>query len=780
MNKIYAKSESNMQTKKTLVEHNNDLLEIFNKIKHKDNYEKIQKILKKYNIEQILEKLYVMHDLGKINIKFQNKINGLKVEDEIRHNILSGAFVSKLLEEIKIENEIIFNVIIKSIIYHHGYYKKYLNLSITKIEESILNDIEEGIIRNKSYDLSDIEKQLTTIFNKRIEINDKFLDYDFINYFNKDFSSYQYNIEDKDIKLLYIFLKGYLNLVDHLASSQIEDFNYFFKLGSEEIKQKIINILKEKIRKNIELNEIQKSILNYQESNIITKAFTGSGKTFADHLWSNERKIFLVPTKISAENFYIESEKIYGEKNVGILHGDINLYNIDYSEYETRINMDLKNINLAHNLAKPYIISTIDQILLSLFKYPNYEKLLVNIYNSKITVDEVHLLNPKMFLILCYFMDFTSNHLNVKYHLMTATLPKIYEDILFQKIDKENYKFQINFEKNIQKNLSDDSKKIKINVINEKQNNIKTIKKLLENNRNKKILIIKNTVNESIDLYKNLSKSEENINLLHSRFKFQDKQKKYDEISSINKKENEDKTIIWITTQLVETSLDIDFDVVISDLAPMESLIQRMGRCNRHNSKEYGKFYILENKKFIPYENKLKIPSLKNIKKYNNKIIGQKTRNEILENYYEEKSVIKYYESEIKSAEYSIRRIWDINKPVFNYEDLIFNYDPYLNIVDNKIEAEKLFRENTNYKVVLEDDFEEMTKNMKDFYKKYMMNSITISRGFYNKIKSLYGARKDNLIKGGIFVLSNSIVNYSQEKGLSIIESAKEKITNFF
>jgi len=245
---------------------------------------------------------------------------------------------------------------------------------------------------------------------------------------------------------------------------------------------------------------------------------------------------------------------------------------------------------------------------------------------------------------------------------------------------------------------------------------------LLENNRGKKILIIKNTVNESIDLYKKLSKSEENINLLHSRFKFQDKQKKYDEISSINKKENENKTIIWITTQLVETSLDLDFDIVISDLAPVESIIQRMGRCNRHNTKEYGEFYILENKKFIPYENKLKNPSLNNIKKYKNKIIGQKTRNEILENYYKEKSVIKYYESEIKNAEFSIRKIWDINKPVFNYEDLIFNYDPYLNIVDNKIEAEKLFRENTNYKVVLEDDFEKMTKNMKDFYKKYMMN----------------------------------------------------------
>lgn len=54
--------------------------------------------------------------------------------------------------------------------------------------------------------------------------------------------------------------------------------------------------------------------------------------------------------------------------------------------------------------------------------------------NASITVDEVHLLEPKMFLILIYFMQFACKYLDVDFHLMTATLPKSYKE---QMINKE-------------------------------------------------------------------------------------------------------------------------------------------------------------------------------------------------------------------------------------------------------------------------------------------------------------------------------------------------------
>jgi CRISPR-associated endonuclease/helicase Cas3 len=36
---------------------------------------------------------------------------------------------------------------------------------------------------------------------------------------------------------------------------------------------------------------------------------------------------------------------------------------------------------------------------------------------------------------------------------------------------------------------------------------------------------------------------------------------------------------IWITTQIAEASLDIDFDVLFTELSSLDSFFQRMGRC---------------------------------------------------------------------------------------------------------------------------------------------------------------------------------------------------------
>lgn len=46
-----------------------------------------------------------------------------------------------------------------------------------------------------------------------------------------------------------------------------------------------------------------------------------------------------------------------------------------------------------------------------------------------------------------------------------------------------------------------------------------------------------------------------------------------------------EETGIWVTTQLVEASLDIDFDVLYSEMASLDSLFQRLGRCNRRGEK---------------------------------------------------------------------------------------------------------------------------------------------------------------------------------------------------
>jgi len=92
----------------------------------------------------------------------------------------------------------------------------------------------------------------------------------------------------------------------------------------------------------------------------------------------------------------------------------------------------------------------------------------------------------------------------------------------------------------------------------------------------KRTLIIVNTVAESQKIYKILKEEMGNsrkITLIHGDYSYRDRSEKENQISN---------TDILIATQVAEVSLDISFEVLITELAPLPSLIQRFGRVNRY------------------------------------------------------------------------------------------------------------------------------------------------------------------------------------------------------
>lgn len=85
------------------------------------------------------------------------------------------------------------------------------------------------------------------------------------------------------------------------------------------------------------------------------------------------------------------------------------------------------------------------------------------------------------------------------------------------------------------------------------------------------------------------------MNLLHSRYIRRDRAYLEDQIMKFSGSEE---TGIWITTQIVEASLDIDFDVLFTEMCTADSLLQRMGRCNRKGR------YFPEEANVIIYDNR--------------------------------------------------------------------------------------------------------------------------------------------------------------------------------
>lgn len=99
---------------------------------------------------------------------------------------------------------------------------------------------------------------------------------------------------------------------------------------------------------------------------------------------------------------------------------------------------------------------------------------------------------------------------------------------------------------------------------------------------------IRNSVDDAIRIYRQLQLSKvvatENLLLFHSRFAFHDRQRIESQTLNLFGKQSGAQRAgkVIIATQVIEQSLDIDCDEMISDLAPVDLLIQRAGRLQRH------------------------------------------------------------------------------------------------------------------------------------------------------------------------------------------------------
>jgi len=105
------------------------------------------------------------------------------------------------------------------------------------------------------------------------------------------------------------------------------------------------------------------------------------------------------------------------------------------------------------------------------------------------------------------------------------------------------------------------------------------------------VVYIRNTVDDACDTFKRLSEVGLDVELFHARFAMGDRfaieERILDRFGKLGTQEQRRGRVL-VATQVVEQSLDLDFDLMITDLAPIDLLIQRAGRLWRHQRKERG------------------------------------------------------------------------------------------------------------------------------------------------------------------------------------------------
>lgn len=507
--------------------------------------------------EQLYKDLLVAcknHDMGKINSQFQIRIkrkSRFNYEIEVPHAVLSIFFVND--SECNDYTSVLF-----AVLYHH--YHKESPMNVFRRDRQLV----EKFLTELNFQANDYNKMRRNL--------------------SKVKKIFQTNLNDKQ-KQYAVLLKGLLHKCDYSASANIpcEKKNDFLLESIEDWRSG-----------KFQYNTLQEFCIANRNENIMVTAPTGMGKTEAGLLWCGDNKCFFVlPLKTAINAMYVrikklandvEAEDVY-KSRVALVHSDMKSYYLK-DAYDKDTDYDFNYEELSRQFCLPVTVCTPDQIFDFVLKYPGYEyKLAISSY-SKFIIDEIQMYSPDILAAIIYAIKMI-HIMGGKVAVLTATLPPFVKEELLKIFGDDVQLADFSTEGILRHNVKVFDDKLKtddvIPIVNE--TNSDTVRKYL---------VVCNTVKTANRIYRELSESniDAEINLFHANFIKKDRMKKEKEIMAASEKKlNEmNKPEIWISTSVVEASLDIDFDILITELSDLFSLFQRFGRTNRKGKKDFSNY----------------------------------------------------------------------------------------------------------------------------------------------------------------------------------------------
>ncbi len=612
------------------------------------------------------------HDYGKANYVFQKKLrsksnalhddnltenlkNSLetyyKGHKEVPHGYLSPAFIPINELKEKFDKDSLF-VLINAIFYHH-----------------VRDEFRDDEITDA------IENDLLPRLGNSYKINKEYLSSRMV---PNSFAG------EKNLKKWesYALVKGTLNRLDYVASAG-DDFS--IELSPLQDGKTLGQIVEEKLTAKWQLREVQKYMKENRDKSLVIVASTGVGKTEAACLWADGSKLFYtLPLKISINAIYKriyedtdKEQEGYGFKNSTLLHSDALSFLFNYEND----NAPFIKYRQARFFSYPVTVCTLDQLFTFPFKYMGSEIIPSVLKYSKVVIDEIQAYSPKIAASIIYGLKIVSD-MGGKFAIITATMPPILEYFMKDA--------GIQFEKPEKPFLSPLNKRHFVSYIKGDFD----YDSIIEDSKTKKVLVICNTVKKACEVYDKVSVSA-NCHLLHSRFQKRHRALLENAIMAFSKAREE--TGIWVTTQIVEASLDIDFDILYTEMCPADSLLQRLGRCYRKRNYEGTTPNVLV------YDTGNGVGSV-----YPDKLIydnSVKYIREFCNNLFTEEEKIEYVDNV-----YSVKALKD-SKYCKELNDRLDMLERLTHTSLSKEEAMKKFREIISVSVIDEDTFCELLKS---------------------------------------------------------------------
>lgn len=528
---------------------------------------------------ELLKTCIILHDLGKAHKEFQKLLDEKEHEWNFqRHELFSIPFIDSLPEMDKKVLKIMRLVVA-------GHHKDF------EVLRDCLNNYDCADTFGELKGI-DEKEDFETAFSNNVDIPAAL----------KLLQDYGYSITKVNAKPIYGLIHGYnqkpfiqsqqdyfklmllfggLKWCDHLGSALITQIK---KVENEDF-ECLKNQQKALEAKGLGFYEHQKACETVK-GNLILNAPTGSGKTEGAFLWLRNqlknygqgRVFYILPFTASINAMYERLNDAIGKdvEKVGMLHGKLSDYLNNYFDdlqYDLKARKEsIKELRDKYkSIITPIKVVTPFQLLKHLFGLKGYEQGIFEMAGCYLIFDEIHAYSPDVFAQIKVLIEFATKHLGAKVMIMTATMPRFLQSELEVSIEqpvlvKANQELYKRFERH--------RVLLKEGLLS---NHLEEIKKSLSN---KKVLVVCNTVKSAQNIFRHLESSVKKGQavLLHGSFTGRDRSRKEKVLM------NEEIKLL-VGTQAIEVSLDIDYDIIYTEPAPIDALIQRFGRVNRKRGK---------------------------------------------------------------------------------------------------------------------------------------------------------------------------------------------------
>jgi CRISPR-associated endonuclease/helicase Cas3 len=548
------------------------------------------------------------HDLGKGTPYFQSYLLGEKVDVYLKsHSMIGALYASWLIlndETISEKNRsFLARAAALAIQGHHGSLK-----SSPKCLENVIYFYKNEIFSRQIESFKINEQELESIMTRDFKLKS------FIEFCN-NWKSHYHHVRRE----LFIDNPDFENkiepffMINLLFSALIDNDN----LDAAELDRPARlpidqNVIKNYIGRNLketkEIDILRNQLFRYVDNQPVDlnnrvyslTAATGLGKTltsmnFALNLREKiikekgyrPRIIYVAPFISILDQNFETLQNIFDQKrtntNLLLIHHHLanvtyhdNIKDEDYATFQSEF--------LSHGWNGEIIVTTFIQFFNMVFgRFTSQLRRLDNVIGSIVILDEVQSIPFHLLDIVRKGLLFLANKFNFTIILMTATQPLI-------------------FKKGETKEIADESIKLPNRVSFVLRNDEKIsledfcteMHKIISEHKDKNIMIELNTLKTARAVYDSLKNDiiTHEIRFLSSQVIPRHRRPRIHEIK--NSLADANKKTVLVTTQVVEAGVDLDFDIAIRDIGPVDSIIQAAGRCNREGKKktEDSLFYI--------------------------------------------------------------------------------------------------------------------------------------------------------------------------------------------